>query len=68
MEPLAVGLDHGDPVLPPLEQFHLVHREDVSPGEAPLSVDVHCAVERIQSDDLVEIRVLFGKGHFDAFF
>ena len=68
MELLAVGLNQCDPVLPPLEYLHLVHREDVGPGEVSLSVDVHCAVESVQSDDLVEIRVLFGEGHFNAFF
>ena len=58
MDPLAVGLDHRDPVLPALEYLNLVHREDVGPGEVPLSVDVDFAVEHIQCHGLVEISVL----------
>ena len=58
MEPLAVGLDHRDPVLLALEDLHLVHREDVGPGEVSLSVDVDCAVQHIQRHGLVEICVL----------
>ena len=58
VEPLAVGLDHGDPVLSPLEYLHLVHREDVGPGEVSLSVDKDCAIEHIQTDHLIEVRVL----------
>ena len=58
VELLAVGLDHGDPVLSPLEYLHLVHREDVGPGEVSLSVDVDCAVEHIQSDHLIQVCVL----------
>ena len=61
VELLAVGLDHGDPVLSPLEYLHLVHREDVGPGEVPLSVDEDCAVEHIQSDHLIQVRVLLWK-------
>ena len=58
MELLAVGLDHGDPVLPPLEYLHLVHREDVGPGEVSLSVNKDSAIEHIQADHLIEVRVL----------
>ena len=58
VELLAVGLDHGDPVLSPLEYLHLVHREDVGPGEVSLSVDKDCAIEHIQTDHLIEVRVL----------
>ena len=61
VELLAVGLDHGDPVLSPLEDLHLVHREDVGPGEVSLSVDVDSAVKHIQTDHLIEVRVLLGK-------
>ena len=61
VELLAVGLHHGDPVLPPLEYLHLVHREDVGPGEVSLSVDVDCAIEHIQTDHLIEVRVLVRK-------
>ena len=58
VELLAVGLHHRDPVLSPLEYLHLVHREDVGPGEVSLSVDVDSAVKHIQSDHLIEVRVL----------
>ena len=61
VEFLAVGLDHGDPVLSPLEYLHLVHREDVGPGEVSLSVDKDCAIEHIQTDHLIEVRVLVRK-------
>ena len=58
VELLAVGLDHGDLVLSPLEYLHLVHRGDVGPGEVSLSVDVDCAIEHIQIDHLIQVRVL----------
>ena len=58
VELLAVGLHHRDPVLSPLEYLHLVHREDVGPGEVSLSVDVDSAVKHIQTDHLIEVRVL----------
>ena len=58
VELLAVGLDHGDPVISPLEYLHLVHREDVGPGEVSLSVDKDSAIEHIQADHLIEVRVL----------
>ena len=61
VELLAVGLDHGDPVLSPLEYLHLVHREDVGPGEVSLSVDKDSAIEHIQTDHLIEVRVLVRK-------
>ena len=59
MEPLAVGLDHRDPVLPALEYLHLVHREDVGPGEVSLSGDVNLAVSVLQPYSLVVIRILY---------
>ena len=58
VELLAVGLHHRDPVLSPLEYLHLVHREDVGPGEVSLPVDVDSAVKHIQTDHLIEVRVL----------
>ena len=59
VELLAVGLDHGDPVLSPLEYLHLVHREDVGPGEVSLSGDEHLAVSVLQPYSLVVISVLY---------
>ena len=59
MELLAVGLDHGDPVLSSLEYLHLVHREDVGPGEVSLSGDVNLAVSVLQPYSLVVISVLY---------
>ena len=59
VELLAVGLDHGDPVLPPLEYLQLVHREDVGPGEVALSGDEHLAVSVLQPYGLVVISVLY---------
>ena len=44
VELLAVGLDQRDPVLSPLEYLHLVHREDVGPGEVSLSCDENLAI------------------------
>ena len=58
VELLAVGLHHRDPVLSSLEYLHLVHREDVGPGEVSLPVDVDSAVKHIQTDHLIEVRVL----------
>ena len=58
VELLAVGLDHRDPVLSPLEYLHLVHREDVGPGEVSLSGDVNLAVSVLQPYSLVVISVL----------
>ena len=58
VELLAVGLHHRDPVLPPLEYLHLVHREDVGPGEVSLSGDENLAVSVLQSDSLVVISIL----------
>ena len=58
MELLAVGLDHGDPVLSPLEYLHLVHGEDIGPGEVSLSGDENLAVSVLQSYSLVVISIL----------
>ena len=58
VEPLAVSLDHGDPVLSPLEYLHLVHREDVGPGEVSLSSDVDLAVSILQSYSFSVISIL----------
>ena len=58
VELLAVGLHHRDPVLSPLEYLHLVDGEDVGPSEVSLSVDVDSAVKHIQTDHLIEVRVL----------
>ena len=58
VELLAVGLHHRDPVLSPLEYLHLVHREDVGPGEVSLSGDVNLAVSVLQPYSLVVISVL----------
>ena len=58
VEPLTVGLLHGDPVLSPLEYLHLVHREDVGPSEVSLSGDVNLAVSVLQPYSFVEISVL----------
>ena len=58
MELLAIGLDHGYPVLLPLEYLHLINRLDVGPGEVSLSVDKNFAVHSLQSHCLIEIRVL----------
>ena len=58
VELLAVGLDQRDPVLSPLEYLHLVHREDVGPGEVSLSGDVNLAVSVLQPYSLVVISVL----------
>ena len=58
VELLAVGLDHRDPVLFPLEDLHLVHRGDVGPGEVSLSGDVNLAVSVLQPYSLVVISVL----------
>ena len=60
VELLAVGLHHRDPVLSSLEYLHLVHREDVGPGEVSLSVNKDSAIEHIQTDHLIEVRVLLG--------
>ena len=58
VELLAVGLHHRDPVLSSLEYLHLVHREDIGPGEVSLSVYEDGAVSDLQGDGLIEVSVL----------
>ena len=58
MEPLAVGLDHRDPVVLSLEYLHLVHREDVRPGEISLPGHEDGAVKHVQRHCLVDVSVL----------
>ena len=58
VELLAVGLDHRDPVLSPLEYFYLVHRIDVGPGEVSLSCDENLAISVLQSYSFVVISIL----------
>ena len=58
VELLAVCLHHRDPVLSPLEYLHLVHREDVGPGEVSLSCDENLAISVLQSYSFVVISIL----------
>ena len=54
----AVDLDHRDPVLSPLEYLHLVHGQDVGPGEVSLPCNENLAISVLQSYSLVVISIL----------